>query len=184
MPTERADHARGLVRTASAVAVLVTLIAPSLLQAQSDAATADQRPHHGPFAATLGIEASVVGFSMGPRGEFLWRLGNPEAVSHLRVHAGALDGPEFLFVPIGVGYRASFLPQKRVQPFVGVGYEAHWFITDGVVFSQLATLNIEAGCAFAIDGPFAAGLGTSLDWTFAGERGPGLQLRLFGGYRF
>lgn len=195
MPTERGAAARCARPVASALLVLLLLLmatrpfsayaqqlATDVLRAERAApiVTAADRP----FALLLGLEASVVGFSIGPRAEFLWRPGAAGTVSNLRVHAGVLGGPEFVFVPIGVGYRAVFGSSGLVQPFAGGGYEAHFFITEGPLFAQLATIYVEGGCGFAVDERFSAGVATSLDWTFAGERGPGLQLRLFGGYRF
>lgn len=137
-----------------------------------------------PRTVTAGLEMSLVGLSFGQRAEFLWRMGGPGSVSHLRLHAGALAGPELVFVPMGIGYRALFREDMTVQPFVGLGYEAHFFLTDGPVYSQLASIYAELGCAFAIDDRFSVGPALSLDWTFAGERGPGLQTRLFTGLRF
>jgi hypothetical protein len=137
-----------------------------------------------PRTVTAGLELSIVGLSFGQRSEFLWRMGGPGSVSHMRVHLGMLAGPEFVFVPMGLGYRAIFREDMTVQPFIGLGYEAHFFLTDGPVFSQLATVYGELGCGFAIDDDFSVGAGLSVDWTVAGERGPGLQTRLFTGYRF
>ncbi len=137
------------------------------------------------FTALLGLEASVVGFSLGPRAELLYRLGAPGSVSHLRTTTGALIGPEFVFVPVGVGYRAVFRQDKTVQPLVGLGYEAHCFFThEGPVFAQWATVYLEGGVGFALDDRFSLGGAVSADWSFANEPGPGLQGRLFGGMRF
>jgi hypothetical protein len=190
MPTERL-----LLSLAGALGVLTSCVVVSeradAAESDAPAATDDGAAEddagaevRSPRTVTLGLEASLVGLSFGPRAEFLWRMGEPGTVSHLRVHLGVLDGPEFVFVPMGVGYRAVFREDLTVQPFVGLGYEAHFFLTDGPVYSQLASVNFEGGCGFAINELFSAGLGTSLDWTVVGERGPGLQLRMFGGYRF
>lgn len=126
----------------------------------------------------------MIGLSYGPRAEFLWRLGSPGTVSHLRTTMGFLPGPEFVFVPVGVGYRAVFRQDKTVQPLLGVGYEAHFFLTDGPLFAQWAALCFEAGSGFALSERISVGGAVSLDWTVAGERGPGLQGRVFGALRF
>lgn len=146
------------------------------------AALSDSRRR--PFTALLGLEASVVGLSFGPRAEFLWRFGGPGSVSRLRTTVGVMPGPEFVFVPIGIGYRAAFREHALVRPFGGLGYEAHFFVTDGPAYAQWAAIYFEGGCAFGLTDRVSVGAATSLDWTFAGERGPGLQGRIFGGYQF
>lgn len=137
-----------------------------------------------PFTALLGLEASVVGLSFGPRAEFLWRFGAPGSVSRLRTTLGVLPGPELVFVPLGIGYRAVFREHAIVRPFGGLGYEAHFFLTDGPAYAQWAAIYFEGGCAFGLTDRISVGATTSLDWTFIGERGPGLQGRIFGGYHF
>jgi hypothetical protein len=137
-----------------------------------------------PFTALLGLEASVVGLSVGPRAELLWRFGAPGTVSRLRTTIGVMPGPEFVFVPIGIGYRAVFREHATVRPFGGAGYEAHFFLTDGPSYAQWAAIYFEGGCGFGLTDRISIGVATSLDWTFAGERGPGLQGRVFGGYQF
>jgi len=136
------------------------------------------------FTALLGLEASVVGLSFGPRAEFLWRFGAPGSVSRLRTTFGVLPGPELVFVPLGVGYRAVFREHSIVRPFGGLGYEAHFFLTDGPAYAQWAAIYFEGGCAFGLTDRITVGATTSLDWTFVAEGGPGLQGRLFGGYYF
>ena len=182
-------------QTATSLALALALcVAPAIAHADESSASSsaeeitaeddDGSRARSPYTVTAGLELSIIGLSFGERAEFLWRMGGPGSFSHLRVHVGALAGPEFVFVPMGLGYRAQFREDMTVQPFIGVGYEAHFFLTDGPVFSQLAAIYAELGCAFAIDDRFSVGAGASLDWTFAGERGPGLQTRLFTGYRF
>ena len=132
----------------------------------------------------MGLEVSVVGLSYGPRFELLWRFGAPGTVSHLRTTIAVLPGPEFVFVPIGLGYRAVFRQDKTLQPLVGIGYEAHLFLTDGPVFAQWAALYLEGGAGVAVSDRVSVGAAVSVDWTFAGEQGPGLQGRVFGGLKF
>jgi hypothetical protein len=132
----------------------------------------------------VGLEVSVVGLSYGPRFELLWRFGAPGTVSHLRTTIGVLPGPEFVFVPIGLGYRAVFRQDKTLQPLVGIGYEAHLFLTDGPDFAQWAALYLEGGAGVAVSERVSVGAAVSVDWTFAGERGPGLQGRVFLALKF
>ncbi len=168
----------------SALAILLfsttTLAAEAAGPPPAPAAPAPDRP----FTALLGVEASIIGLSFGPRAEMLYRLGPPGSVSHLRTTLGVLVGPEFVFVPVGLGYRAVFRQGKTVQPLVGLGYEAHFFVTEGPVFVQWATVYLEGGAGFAITDRFSVGAAVSLDWSFAGEGGPGLQTRLFSGLGF
>jgi hypothetical protein len=78
-----------------------------------------------------------------------------------------------------------FRQGKTVQPLVGLGYEAHFFMTrGGPAFAQWATVYLEGGVGFALDDHFIVGGAASLDWSFANEPGPGLQARLFWGIRF
>ncbi len=162
----------------------------SLESTQAAASPPEDRPassvdaRRRPFAALLGVEASVVGLSFGPRAEFLWRFGAPGSVSRLRTTLGILPGPEFVFVPMGIGYRAVFREHAIVRPFGGLGYEAHFFLTDGPAYAQWASIYFEGGCSLGLSDRLSVGAAASLDWTFAGERGPGLQGRLFGGYHF
>lgn len=107
-------------------------------------------------AIAIAPLALLLGLSFGPRAELLSRFGRPGTVSHLRTTVGVLPGPELVFVPIGIGYRAVFGDGSLVQPFAGTGHVER----------------------------LSVGLATSLDWTFAGERGPGLQGRVFAGWRF
>jgi hypothetical protein len=89
-----------------------------------------------------------------------------------------------VFVPIGVGYRAVFRQDQTVKPFLGLGYEAHFFLNDARNYAQWAAVYLEAGLGFAINDRTLVGCALSADWTFAGERGPGLQERVFAGLRF
>jgi len=168
----------------SALAVLVfcttTLAAEAPGPLPPPAAHSPDRP----FTALLDFEVSIIGLSFGPRVELLRRLGPPGSVSHLRTTVGVLIGPEFVFVPTGLGYRAVFRQDKTIQPFVGLGYEAHFFLTKGPIFVQWAAAYLEGGSGFAITDRISVGAAVSLDWSFAGEGGPGLQTRLFSGLRF
>jgi hypothetical protein len=168
----------------SAIAIL--LLATTALAAEGSdppPAPAVESPDR-PFTALLDLEASVIGLSFGPRAELLRRLGAPGSVSHLRTTLGVLSGPEFVFVPMGLGYRAVFREGKTVQPLVGLGYEAHFFVTKGPIFVQWAAVYLEAGSGFAITDRLSVGTAVSVDWSFAVEGGPGLQTRLFSGLRF
>lgn len=160
--------------------ILTTSIAGMASAEENSPAPSTNRP----FTALLGLEASVVGLSFGPRAELLYRLGPPGTVSHARTTIGVLIGPEFVFMPLGIGYRALFRQAKTVQPFVGLGYEAHFFFTEGPVFAQWTAIYLEGGTGFAINDQVTVGGALSVDWTLTGERGPGLQARLFGGYSF
>lgn len=136
------------------------------------------------FTVQLGIEATVVGFSVGPRVDLLYRLGGPGSFSHLRLTAGALVGPEFVYVPVGIGYRAAFRQTKTVQPLVGLGTEAHMFLVSGHVFRQWGVVYLEAGSGFALTKKLALGAVATVEWAMIGEPGPGLAARLFASYRF
>ena len=148
-------------------------------QSASEAPPVDHR-----FTAQLGVEATVVGFSVGPRLDLLYRLGGPGSFSHLRLTAGALVGPEFVYLPVGLGYRAAFRQSKTVQPLVGIGTEVHMFMVAGHVFRQWGVVYLEAGSGFAITERVSLGAIATVEWATIGEPGPGLAGRLFVGYRF
>ena len=136
-------------------------------------------------ATSLSRGGNCPGLSFGPRAELLYRLGGPGTVSHLRTTAGMLVGPEFVFVPVGLGYRAVFRQDKTVQPLAGLGYEAHFFVTHGgPVFARWAAVYFEGGVGFALNDRFSLGGAASLDWGLIGEPGPGIQTRMFGALRF
>ncbi len=175
------------MRTSSACLSALATLAFSATALQAAASEPPAPAVHSPdrpYTALLGFEASIVGLSFGPRAELLYRLGPPGSVSHVRTTVGVLIGPEFVFVPAGLGYRAVFREGKTVQPLVGLGYEAHFFFTKGPIFAQWATVYLEAGSGFAITDRVSIGAAISADWSFAGEGGPGLQTRLFSGFRF
>jgi hypothetical protein len=165
----------------TAVLLLLCLIGRG---ARAEEADSQVPPEDYRFTAQLGIEATVVGFSVGPRLDLLYRLGGPGSFSHLRLTAGALVGPEFVYVPVGIGYRASFRQTKTVQPLVGLGTEVHMFLVSGHVFRQWGVVYLEAGSGFAVTKRVSLGAIATVEWAMIGEPGPGLAARLFGGYRF
>lgn len=135
--------------------------------------------------AVFGLDAALVGLSFGPRADLLYRLGPKGTWSHLRTTAGILFGPEFVFVPVGIGYRAVFRQDKTVQPLVGIAYESHFFLADtDHVFVQWGALCLEAGTGFALSDRVALGAAVQLEFSFIGEPGPGLAPRVFGAFRF
>ncbi len=170
-----------LTKVTTVLLVLLGLSGRTALAEQSatEAPPADHR-----FTAQLGIEATVVGFSVGPRLDLLYRLGGPGSFSNLRLTAGVLVGPEFVYLPVGLGYRAAFRPTKTVQPLVGLGTEVHLFMVAGHVFRQWGVVYLEAGSGFAVTQRVSLGAIATVDWATIGEPGPGLAARLFVGYRF
>jgi hypothetical protein len=175
-----------LAAPAMAFAAFAAIVLPSAARAEdrvNEAAVVHRAPN-APFTALLGLEVSLIGLSYGPRAEMLWRFGGAGTVSHLRTTIGVLPGPELVFVPIGLGYRAVFRQAHLVQPFLGLGWEAHFFLHDGPLFAQSSAVYLETGLGFAISDRALLGCALSLDWTVAGERGPGIQERVFAGLRF
>lgn len=165
-------------------AIVLLLLCMSGQAARADEAESQAPPADHRFTAQLGVEATVVGFSVGPRLDLLYRLGGPRSFSHLRLTAGALIGPEFVYLPVGIGYRAAFRQSKTVQPLVGLGTEVHMFLVSGHVFRQWGVVYLEAGCGFAVTQRVSLGAIANVEWAMIGEPGPGLAARLFGGYRF
>lgn len=167
------------------VAVAALLLTGSGLAAEPAPTQAPTQAFDSRYTAVLGLDAAIVGLSFGPRAELLYRLGPKGTWSHLRTTAGVLFGPEFVFVPVGVGYRAMFRQDKTVQPFVGVAYESHFFLAGADhVFVQWGVFCMEAGAGFAVSDRVALGAAAQLEFSFIGEPGPGLEPRLFGAFKF
>lgn len=168
-------------KLAATVLLLLCLIGETA-RAQESTAQVEEEDHR--FTAQLGVEATVVGFSVGPRLDLLYRLGGPRSFSHLRLTAGALSGPEFVYLPVGIGYRASFRKNKTVQPLLGLGTEVHLFLVSGHIFRQWGVVYLEVGSGFAVTKRVTIGAVATVEWAMIGEPGPGLAARLFGGYHF
>jgi hypothetical protein len=175
------------MRTDAILPLVAVIIACA---SNANATDAEQTPPPSPnadkrFTAIFGIEAAIVGLSVGPRAELLYRLGPPGTSSHLRTTGAVLFGPEFVYIPVGFGYRAVFRQEKLVQPLLGLGYEAHFFLTDGGhAFAQWGVAYVEGGTGFRMTDRVSIGAAVSLEFSFIGEPGPGLAPRVFGAFRF
>lgn len=153
--------------------------------AQETAPRHDSTATTSRFTVGLGLETAIVGLSFGVRPELQYRLGPPGTISHFRTSVGLLFGPEFTFVPVSIGYRAVFRQGKTVQPLLGTGLQSNFFlVSGGPVFAQLGVFYLEGGSGFALNDRLSIGAAASLEWAFIGEPGPGLALRVFGGWKF
>ena len=135
----------------------------------------------GRFELFVAPEVTLVGLSAGVRPELLVRLGG-EGPHRLRLAPGLLLGPEFTYVPVALGYRASFRDGHVVRPLVGAGLEYQYrFVSDGEPARQLA-FYLEAGATFAVSSRLSVGLAGSADVTFRGGPGAGLGVRALVGW--
>jgi hypothetical protein len=89
---------------------------------------ASSEPEDGPLSAgrfSLGVpaEVNIIGLAYGVRPEVLYRPFSTDGGTHLRLAVGVLPGPEFVYVPLNVGWRQIFRRAHRLQPHVGAGFE-------------------------------------------------------------
>jgi hypothetical protein len=158
----------------AAIALVAALVAPS---------AADEGAQRGELAErfTLGLPAEVtlVGLTYGARPEVLYRFGERRARSRIRVAVGLLDGPEQLFVPISLGYRAIFRQHGVVRPSIGGGVEMQQrFVPDYMTVRQYGVY-VEGGVEVAFAPKWSVGTIVALDVMVAGGKGAGLGPRLF-----
>lgn len=129
------------------------------------------------FLVGAAPEVTFVGPSLGARVEVLYRPGPPQTRSHLRFAAGFLEGLEFHYIPIALGYRANYMRDTPVQPFLGGGfeYQRRW-VSDGPTAHQGALYG-ELGVLMDV-GPLWLGASGGIDVTFLGGLGAGAVLRV------
>jgi len=128
----RTEPSRGVV---IALALAVLAVGAGSAEADDAVGPASSRPTvaWSPARFTLGlpVEVTLVGLTYGVRPEVLYRFGGVGTVSRLRLAVGVLDGPDQLFVPLSLGYRAVFRQAHRVRPEVGAGLELqHRLVSD------------------------------------------------------
>lgn len=129
----------------------------------------------------LGLhgEVTIVGLTYGVRPELLFRLGPEGSASRLRLSFGILGGPDQLFVPVSLGYRAMYRQHATVQPLFGVGLELqNRLVSDADPVRQFG-LYLEGGVGFAFLERFSVGAVLGLDVMFFGGPGVGLGPRVF-----
>jgi hypothetical protein len=130
------------------------------------------------FEFGLWPEVTLVGLAGGARAELLYRPFGPGSATRLRLAPGFLEGPEFHYVPIALGYRAVFRSTRIVRPLIGTGleYQLRW-VDDGPAAHQLAWYG-ETGLLVALRPDLSLGAVGALDFTFVGGPGPGIVCRL------
>jgi len=145
------------------------------------AARAQESSAPSRFELFLSPEVTLVGPSAGLRPELLMRLGDT-GPHRLRLAPGLLQGFEFTYIPVALGYRASFRDGQVVRPLLGAGLEyQHRFVSDAEPAQQLA-FYLEAGATFAVTSRLSLGLAGSADVTFRGGPGAGLNVRALVGW--
>ena len=137
----------------------------------------------GAVSVTLGGEVTLVGLTGGARAELLYRPGAPGTASRLRLALGAFSGPDQVFVPFSLGYRAQYRDGKLLQPLVGVGLEVQHRVVSDLPLVQQFGLYGEAGLALGLPGGFCLGGVFSFDLMFFGGPGFGFGPRLFLAFR-
>jgi hypothetical protein len=136
------------------------------------------------FELNVAAEVTLVGLTAGVRPELLFRPGDEGSVSRLRLAVGVLAGPDQLFVPLSLGYRAQFRQAHVVQPLVGGGVELqHRFVRDLAPVRQLGAY-LEGGVVFALTAHLSLQLILGVDLMVLGGPGFGFGPRLGVGWRF
>lgn len=126
------------------------------------------------FEVGLAPELTLVGLAGGARAQLAWLPGGPRSVSRMLLTPGFLVGPEFDYVPVGLGYRAVFRAGRVVRPLVGAGVEyQHRDVSDAPAARQLAVY-LEGGSMFAVAPQWMVGAAVGMDVTVAGGFGFGL----------
>jgi len=136
------------------------------------------------FELAVPAEVTLVGLTFGVRPELLFRPGEPGSVSQLRLAFGVLGGPDQLFLPLSLGYRAQFRRAHIVQPAVGVGLELqHRLGFDLPVVRQFGVY-LELGVGFAVSPRVTLSAMFGADLMLFGGPGFGFGPRLAAGWRF
>ncbi|MBK7078282.1 MAG: hypothetical protein IPH44_39065 [Myxococcales bacterium] len=160
--------------------LLAVLLAATAARADppDECATAPAR-----FTIAVPAEVTVVGLTYGLRPEVAYRPGALGSASRLRLAVGVLDGPDQLFVPLSLGYRAMFRGRQRVQPAVGAGVELqHRLVSDYPAVRQYGVY-VEVGVGIAATPRLAFGLMVAIDVMLYGGPGAGLGPRVFASWR-
>lgn len=130
------------------------------------------------FTVGLPAEVTVVGLTLGIRPEVLYRFGCAGSRSRLRAAIGILDGPEQLFVPVSVGYRAIFRQRSTVTAMVGVGGEWQNRIVSDLPTVRQYGVYLEGGVGITATARLTIDFAVALDVMVFGGPGIGLGPRL------
>lgn len=137
----------------------------------------------GRFELVAPLEVTLVGLTFGVRPELLFRPGAVGTVSRLRLAFGVLGGPDQLFLPLSLGYRAQFRQDSVVQPAVGLGVELqHRVVSDLPAVRQFGVY-LEGGVGFAVSPHLSLSAMFSMDLMLVGGPGVGFGPRLGVGWR-
>lgn len=168
------------MRTDRALLAAVSLGAAVALAQVPQAAGASAAPER-PSWLELGLhgEVTIVGFTYGVRPELLFRLGPPGTASRLRLSFGILGGPDQLFVPVSIGYRAMYRQHATVRPLFGAGLEVQTRLVADAEPVRAYGAYLEGGVGFAFLDRFSVGAVVGVDVMVFGAPGVGLGPRVF-----
>lgn len=177
MPTETSRFSR-----APAVALVAALMLGSSASAEEGVEARDQaaEPESSErrWELMLSPEVTAVGLSFGLRPELVYRPFERGTASRLTASLGLLWGPEFLYVPVSVGYRAVYRSEKTVRPVLGVGLELQQRIVGDAPWAEQLGLYLEGGVLVGLNERASVGLLLRPDVMFVGLAGAGLSARL------
>jgi hypothetical protein len=135
------------------------------------------------FELAVPAEVTLVGLTFGVRPELLFRPGDPGSVSRLRLAFGVLAGPDQLFLPLSLGYRAQFRRAHIVQPVVGAGLELQHRVAFDLSVRQFGVY-FEFGVGFAVSPRISLSALFGADLMLFGGPGLGFGPRLAAGWSF
>jgi hypothetical protein len=134
----------------------------------------------GEWRVGIPAEVNLVGLAGGLRPELLWTVG---AGQSLRFAAGMMVGPELTFVPVDIGYRAVFFPERKVHPELGLNWEGQNILSSGMPKVRRGAMSLDLGCRGDIGEHWSVGGHISPDFALVGDMGFGLAIRAGVWYR-
>jgi len=136
------------------------------------------------FELAVPLEVTLVGLTFGVRPELLFRPGEAGTVSRLRLAFGVLGGPDQLFLPLSLGYRAQFRQDSVVQPAVGLGIELQQRVVNDLPAVRQFGVYLEGGVGFAVSPHVSLSALFGMDLMLVGGPGIGFGPRIAAGWRF
>lgn len=133
------------------------------------------------FSIAGHFESQLIGLAFGLRAEALYRPFRFDRGANLRMGLGLQGGPEFLYLPVDVGWRQHFVPHRIVTLELGAGFEQQTFFVPELRPISRPAIYVEGGLAFQVTPGGWLGAQVVPSWGFS-PPGPGLAVRL--GFRW
>jgi hypothetical protein len=131
----------------------------------------------GPLSVAIPAEFDVVGLAVGLRPALLYRPVRQAPFFTLRASLGLLPGPEYFYLPVGLGLRGVLVPKARAHPYLGAGAELQtFFVGDHKPFVRSAVY-VEIGLRVDVNDLIGIFLELAPEFGFAPLQGFGLSVR-------